>query len=137
MKLRELSLVFSGVTLAALFVACGPGGNGGDAGVEAKLSVLKDEIFVPRCGNASCHGGANPSAGLKLDADDLHAELVDVDSSLAGWKYVVAGDPANSLILQILKGPVDGVPKMPQGLSLDDADIQLVEEWIANGANND
>ena len=139
MKLRVLPLVILSLSALAALVACAPGGPGGDAGpgIEPKLSVIKQEILSPSCATAACHGGENPANDLALDVEDLHGALVGVDSTLTGWKYVVAGEPENSLLLQILKGSVETVPQMPSGATLSAEKIQAIEEWIQDGAAND
>lgn len=105
----------------------------------ATLSALQASIFTPSCAKARCHMGSRPSAGLNLEAGSSFAELVGVASEVnAGQTRVVAGDPANSLLVRALKGTVGNVERMPDGASaLSAAQIANVEAWIAAGAKND
>jgi hypothetical protein len=107
------------------------------------LSTLKAEVFQPRCGATACHGADNAARGLDL-VTDLHGALVDRPSVVdPSQRYVVAGDVENSLLLQVLGGPVrsaDGARdcrQMPPGFPLDDATRARIEAWIAAGAADD
>ena len=106
---------------------------------EATLSSLQASIFTPSCAKARCHSGSRPSGGLSLDAASTHAQLVGVASVVnSGQTRVIAGDPANSLLVRALKGSVGNVGRMPDGAAaLSAAQIANVEAWIAAGAMND
>ena len=129
----------------ALLVVIGVGFvGGGSCGPPPAptLSQLKTELFEPRCGNAAgCHAD-NPVRGLDLTIDP-HGALVDVATTTDPTKkYVVPGDPANSLLLTILRGPVGGddelnTRQMPPGFALPEETIAEVEAWIAAGALDD
>ena len=94
------------------------------------------------CGNGYCHGGG--AGGFSItDETGTHFALVDQSaiSAVCGLtKLVVPGDPESSILWRRLR-PIaqDGddicAPKMPQGSQgLDDAEWQLVYDWIAGGA---
>ncbi len=108
------------------------------------LTQLKADVFEPRCGNATgCHSTDNPARGLDLKTDPF-AVLVDKATVTdPSKKYVVAGEPENSLLLTILK---TGVPnndpaldtrQMPPGFALPQETLDGIEAWIAAGAPND
>jgi len=61
-----------------------------------------------------------------------HPPLMRYDRVMAtGW--VVPGDPANSRLVQAVKGLIE--PRMPLGRPpLSDADIAAIETWVAEGA---
>lgn len=128
------------VVVAALFFACAPPPPEED-GLDPRLSVLQEKVFRPSCSLGYCHDSDEPIRGLSLDAADLHAAIVDVDSTLAGWKYVVPGAPESSLLLQVLKGRVDSMDQhasqMPPGDALAAEKLAAVEAWIAAGAADD
>lgn len=106
--------------------------------VEPTLSSLQTSIFSRTCANGRCHSGARPSAGLSLEAGKTHGQLVGVASTAAaGQTRVVAGNAADSLLVKLLKGPSNGVARMPVGGSLSASDIAAVEAWVAAGAKND
>jgi hypothetical protein len=101
------------------------------------LTALKEDIFVPRCGNAACHGGSNPARGLDL-TQDVHAALVGVASEEdEGVLRVAAGDPDASLLFQVLSADVGSVRQMPPGFQLADEDIAGIRAWIEDGAKDD
>jgi hypothetical protein len=91
-----------------------------------------------------CHSLDNPrkqaAAGLRLD---------DKDAALKGGKHagkaIVPGKAEDSLMYELLKGPVmvdgkkiDAMPKNPKRgepyKALDDAKITLIKDWIDQGA---
>ncbi len=83
-------------------------------------------ILAARC--VKCHSGANPPRGLRLDT---------YEHVLAGSTYravVVPGDPDASELVRRIRG--ESVPRMPfDGPPfLDEAQIRLIEAWIAAGA---
>jgi hypothetical protein len=120
------------VVILLTTVACGT-----EPAASPTLTTLRDDIFRPNCGNAACHGGSNPAAGLDL-VTDPYAALVGVDSiSDPGLKRVAAGDPNNSVLLLILEGPVGASRQMPPGVTLPAADVEAVRAWITAGAAND
>ncbi|MEQ1504723.1 MAG: hypothetical protein ABMB14_20965 [Myxococcota bacterium] len=85
------------------------------------------------CGR--CHLGGFANGGLALDAGP--DALVDVPSRI-GMVYVAAGDPGSSYLSHKLAGThldVGGFgARMPIGLPLDDAELDLVDGWITAGA---
>lgn len=92
------------------------------------VSFSKDiqPLFERRCIN--CHGGKDGiKGGLSMRT---HADLMKGGKSGAA---VVAGDPANSLLVQvIIKGEMPKrAPKLPQN------EIDLISAWVAAGAKND
>jgi mono/diheme cytochrome c family protein len=80
-------------------------------------------IFDNDCGG--CHGG---SGGLSLG---------NYDQLMAGGNggaLVVAGSPDDSILVKRLTGEIS--PKMPRGGSLSDEQINLIRQWIEEGALN-
>jgi hypothetical protein len=142
MKNRDRSIVWTVLTLAALASCTGgpeDGGSDGGSGIAAKLSSIRSDIFTPNCSATSCHGGANPVQGLDLASDGVHARLVDVDSTVAGQKVVVPGEPSESLLYIVVKDglPNGGIRKMPPGVSLSDEKVEAIRAWIEAGALDD
>ncbi|MDC0722476.1 hypothetical protein [Nannocystis bainbridge] len=92
-------------------------------------------------GNCGCH--QQGSGGLTFtNAQDSYANIIGVASTqAAGFDRVTAGDPNASYFLAKVNGtsgeaPFNGNPaQMPLGGSpLDGATIELLEQWIADGA---
>lgn len=92
------------------------------------VSFSKDiqPVIERRCIN--CHGGKDGiKGGLSMRT---HADLMKGGESGAA---IVAGDPANSLLVQlVIKGEMPKrAPKLPQN------EIDLIAAWVAAGARND
>ena len=89
------------------------------------------DLFTGSCGGAGCHTDGGQSGSLKLDPDVAAGELVGVAASgKPGAVRVVAGDAANSYLVQKMTG--EFVPLMPLGAKdpLPDAEIDTVRNWI-------
>ena len=98
--------------------------------------AIQDNVFSVRC--IGCHVGATAPMGLKLDAANSYAMLVDVDSvEQPGLKLVNPGDPDNSYLIWKLEGDfrISGSPMPLNPPPLDPAYIQVIRQWIENGAN--
>ena len=123
-------------------IACG-GGAGEDqppaasGGLQPTLDSIQANIFTPTCAKSSCHTGAGAPEGLRLDAGLSHMNLVNVpvprDTALT---RVIPGMPDASFLIEKLEGtqtigaqmPDDGPPYLQA------AQIQVIKEWILNGA---
>ncbi|MEI7987100.1 MAG: hypothetical protein WCI55_15865 [Armatimonadota bacterium] len=58
-----------------------------------------------------------------------------VNGPIYGKKPIEPRDPANSFLIQILKGPVDGFTRMPPGGPyITPEDLAFIEQWISDGA---
>ena len=105
----------------------------------ATLDEIQAAVFDPSC--SGCHsgpaGGPLP-AGMDLsDADASFTNLVGVTSSqVPALNRVTAGDPDNSYLIQKLEGTQSTGQRMPAGGPfLDQAVIDDIRQWIADGAN--
>ena len=128
---------FHRAVLLAPIVALLASADCGEPAPTPTLSSLQADVFVPRCGNAACHGGANPANGLDL-TQDAHAALVGVASTADGDVLrVSAGDPDGSLLFQVLSADVGTVRQMPPGFQLADEDVAAIRAWIEDGAKDD
>jgi methionine-rich copper-binding protein CopC len=144
----------STITLSALLVlaGCGSGsGEGLDAGGQPApppaappppppppasndFQTIQDTIFTPIC--TACHIGANAPRGLRLDAANSFALLVNVASvEVPNLLRVNPGNPDQSYIVQKIEGTAAVGGRMPLGgAPLSQAQIDLVRGWIAAGA---
>jgi len=94
-------------------------------------------IFDAHCTSA-CHEGTNPSESLALSGN-AYDKLVDVSSvQLPSMPLVSPNQPDNSYLLHKLYDTQELVGgeglTMPIGTDLKDAEIELIERWILQGA---
>jgi|GEM_PF-585353 len=128
--------------------------NAGNTGVSANvvvtvdnvapvtLSQLQAQIFGPTCSVGGCHTGPTgntlPSGMNLTTAANSFAALVNVASlQVGGLDRVTPGDPDNSYIIQKLEGTAAAGARMPLGGPfLNQATINMVRQWISDGALN-
>jgi hypothetical protein len=118
--------------------ATGPGGGPpADEPLMATLGSIQEKVFTPIC--TACHVGASAPQGLRLDAANSYALLVGVASAeQPGILRVAPGDPDNSYLIQKLEGTAAVGNRMPlDGTPLSQADIDVIRQWITNGAQKD
>ena len=136
----------SGLALLLALAACGGGDEDAPppaapppAGLQPMLSSIQANIFTPSCAKAGCHTGMGAQAGLVLNSGASWANLVNVASSQnMALTRVIPMDPDGSLLIQKLEGtapvggrmPADGPPYLQQ------ATIDVIRQWILNGAMN-
>ena len=106
-----------------------PGGGDDPVSFSADVQV----IFNNRC--TGCHG-QNGNGNLDLRAANAYNNLVGVDSFGYSGQRVVAGDPEASVLYRKLSGAsgVGGV--MPSDGALSADTIEIIQDWIAQGAMN-
>ena len=137
----EIELVRSWIDAGAL-----PSGSGGsEAPFEATLSDIQKYVFNTQC--VDCHSGDEPRGEVNLQSGRSYSELVnkarmfDQDNVV----YVVPGDADSSFLIDKLTGTGLGNiqdanykgTQMPEGGPyLDDTTIQIIKDWINNGAEN-
>ena len=104
------------------------------------LSQLQAQIFAPTC--SGCHSGPTGNSlpeGMDLSSTaNSFAALVNVASLQVGsLDRVTPGDPGNSYLVQKLEGTAAAGGRMPQGGPfLNQATIDMVRQWITDGALN-
>jgi hypothetical protein len=110
-----------------------------EARAHSDFAWIETNVLVPSCATAMCHTGANAEVGLRLDAGEAYANLVNKGSSTqAGWVRVVPGSPSTSYLVVAL-GRADGPPPrdgfMPLGADPLCTEIhEAIERWITAGA---
>jgi hypothetical protein len=96
-------------------------------------------IFA-RCTSAACHDASFPQASLNLTPGNAYAALVGIASEeCPATQLVSPSAPTDSYLVHKLQGsgPCFVGSKMPKPPStISTAEIQLVRDWIANGAPN-
>jgi hypothetical protein len=122
----------------------------------ASWEYISAAILQPSCATASCHGHATAAAGLDFSTAEsgytsltgLWVWIVDPSGELTDGCRVVDGvrvcqrrerpivnayNPAQSRLVHVLRA--EGAPRMPPDRPLPEADLQLVERWILDGAH--
>ena len=138
------------VAIGAL-AACAGNGEGLDANglpigsqpppdqtLTATFASIQANIFTPIC--TRCHAGAGAPEGLQLDAQHSYALLVGVPSAESpAVLRVKPGDPDSSDIVRKLEGAPGIVgARMPYGGPyLSQSTIDVIRQWITDGAQND
>ena len=102
----------------------------------ATLSAVQSQIFTPKC--VGCHGTVSPSGSLNLVAGRAYTNLVTVNSSQTSLVRVVPGKPNDSYLIDKLEGRSGIVGnRMPQGGPfLTAVEVDLIKQWISDGAQN-
>lgn len=99
------------------------------------LARIQQEIFSPIC--SQCHIGNNAPAGLRLENSDVaHQNLINVAAvGNSDFIRVVPNEPDSSYLLLKLLGDPRAGQRMPLGQpALQQAQIDLVRDWIQQGA---
>lgn len=112
--------------------------------IQPTLSDLEAKYFAFSCIFGGCHESSAQEGSLNLEAEDLHAELVNVPAAdekagPRGKLRVVPGDPDASFLVQKLEGKQarDEGNMMPDGTDepIDpECRIKMVRQWILDGA---
>ena len=131
------------IAISAFLVSCGSGsgGGGGSSGggaggapLQATFASIQANVFTPIC--VACHAGATAPLGLRLASANSYALLVGVPSGEEpSLLRVEPGDPNNSYLIQKLEGTAATGGRMPlDGTPLSQADINVIRQWIIDGA---
>ena len=109
------------LTVALLLTSCGfrQEKSQPEAEPSASFSSIQRSVLASNC--IRCHNPGRAEAGI---------DLTTYDKILAQPGLVVPGDPESSNLYRVV---ADGFMP-PVGESLSDAEIALIEEWIAAGA---
>lgn len=102
------------------------------------------------CALTACHASKTSNLGIHLthDASQIFAELQKESPSYPGVKFVVAGNPEQSFLYLKMEGRQASLgakctgtkpcgSEMPPDELVPQAERDLVEKWIQNGAKND
>ena len=131
-------VVVLGISISLLAVSCGGGSDKQGSGAPVKYAQIQS-LFT-RNGCTGCHPGLNPS--LNLQAGKSYDALVGIRALEDPDLYrVVAGDPDRSFLYLKVGGnpviadiPAVGSRMPPEAPPIAAEDIQLIHDWIAQGA---
>jgi hypothetical protein len=103
--------------------------------LQSDFQQIQDTVFTPIC--TQCHVGANAPQGLRLDAANSYAMLVNVASSeVPNLLRVNPGNPDQSYLVQKIQGNAAVGERMPlDQAALPQDRIDLIRQWIAAGAS--
>jgi len=106
------------------------------AGVRVNFVTQIQPIFNANC--TRCHSGSNPPQGMRLDATNSYANIVNVASrEVPALKRVKPGDDSNSYLVHKIEGTQTVGSRMPLNATpLSAANIALIRRWIVEGAVN-
>ncbi len=112
-----------------------------EEGAAPTLSDIQRQVFANSCAISGCHLGSGAIMGLNLAEGAAYGSLVGVKSTeVSTLDLVKSGDPENSYLIEKLIGGsrmAAGTLKMPLGReALTDAQIDLVRDWITDGAKD-
>jgi hypothetical protein len=109
-------------------------GGGGPPPEPPAFTTIQNTILTPVC--TGCHAGASAPRGLRLDDANSYAMLVGVASGeVPSLQRVQPGNADNSYLVQKIEGRAAVGGRMPLGgPPLSQADIDLIKQWIADGA---
>ncbi len=112
----------------------GGGGGGGGTTLLPTFESIQAQVFDQLCIN--CHIGASAPLGLRLDDTNSFALLVGVASvQNSALLRVDPGNPNDSYLIQKLEGTQSTGGQMPLGgTPLPQADIDVIRQWITDGA---
>ena len=126
--------------------AAGAGGGGpvGGGGGELDPTVCDayNDVLVPSCGLAGCHGANSSQGSFAVDgADEDIFDYVDRASTqdTCDLLFINSSDPEQSLILRRTDPQTPegcGILQMPlQGDLLDDEQLECLQEWLTQFAD--
>ena len=123
------------VLVAALLGACGSEVDDRPA----TLEFITETIFAPSCAAAQCHSAFKREVGDQFDTVEATRRSIVANGLVLPAD---AADPASSFLVRTLTvgvtsllDPDEGNVRMPYDSPLPDADIELIERWIGEGAH--
>lgn len=130
--MRRLGGVLGGAAAVLITLGLWPGmsraGAEDDAAKPEFYTTRVQPILQSNC--YRCHGGMNRRGGLNM------ATRAGMMRGGKNGIVVIPGDPANSLLVRLIRheGPKGDPMPMPPRAKLSDTDIALVEKWVKAGA---
>ena len=109
----------------------------------ASFTYVYDTILGPSCATIGCHNSFTQIYGFQFNTKEGmyailrgHACYEGTEIEGASRNYVYPGDPERSRLIHLLYGE-DVALRMPPDRGLSSVDIELVEQWILEGAKCD
>lgn len=140
--IKNVTRYFGWLLVLVCFTGCEHADPLEEGNQEATLAAIQTSIFNTNCALSGCHVGG--SAGLPgvmdLRSGQAFTNLVGVSSrEQPTLNRVEPADPDNSYLVRKVEGALTITgSRMPLGRpSLSQAQIDLIREWIANGAKEE
>ena len=119
------------VALGLLWIGCA-----GEDDRPARWSYISTAIIQPNCATAGCHSALSATGGVQLYSRAAgYVTLVGSPADATQRNFVVPGQPDQSKLMYLLRG--QEIWRMPPDGQLPQADIDLIEQWILDGAKDD
>ena len=126
--------------LLALAVACN-GSEEPEAPLEATFDSIHQRVLLDNCATSGCHSTADAISNLALqDIDEafdalLNQPCTNQTAIIEGLERVASGDPERSFLFWKLTDAAGMGAEMPPTYSLTDEEIEVVRQWILDGAS--
>jgi len=114
--------------VAAILASVATGCGGATDDRPARWAFISATITEPSCATVNCHSAITHQGGVDLSARAIGYQ------SLVPTYFVFPGNPQDSPVVYLMNAV--GSIRMPPDNPLPEADIQLIETWIADGAPN-
>jgi mono/diheme cytochrome c family protein len=129
--------------ITAWIDAGAPGDSGGGTDSSTIIPTwygIQANILEPFC--TVCHSGSNPPEGLSWEVDQYDAIVTNrrMSSEMPSLVIVEPGDPASSYMFWKINGQgpngetISGMRMPATGIPLDQALIDVIEQWLLDGA---
>jgi hypothetical protein len=129
------------VTLGVAAGCSSPDGNLEDLAsrTEPRLSSIQRNVFDVYCAQPGCHAGFASESLLNLEAGNAYENLVEVPSAQMPDLRRVAPFRADDsyLIRKLEANEIVGEPMPRTDIRLPQEAIDVIREWIDNGAPSD
>ena len=120
------------VVAAALSIVVS-GCNGTTDDRPPKWSFISATIMEPSCATVNCHSAITHQGAVDLSSREVGYQTL-VENAGGKSFYVYAYHPEASPVVNLMNA--EGSIRMPPDNPLPQADIQLIEAWISDGAPN-
>ena len=115
--------------------------NGGGGGGGTGFAGAVQPILTANCALSGCHSGASPAQGMNLSSGQAYANIVSVPSIESSLMRVKPSEPDSSYLVHKIQGTQGSVGgsggRMPLGrTALTQTQIDVIRQWIADGAQN-
>jgi hypothetical protein len=104
----------------------------------ATLDYITETILAPSCATAECHSAFKQEVGDEFDTPAAARRSIVANTLVAYPDDMTA--PSGSYLIQALRvgepsilDPGSGLVRMPYDAAMPEADIRLIESWIADG----